>query len=82
MSVLLTMPLEQARQSFGPWGSQTTSVDSATTRWFVEGESVEHLFGALAWIPSGVSYRVEGDAMLLDALGDLAVRVAEAVSPR
>ncbi len=82
MTVLLRMPLDDARAAFGPWGSQTAAVDATTTRWSVEGESVEHLFGALAWIPAGVSYELEGEPGLIEFIRSAAARAAGAVSPR
>jgi hypothetical protein len=82
MSVLLRMPLAEARAAFGPWGSQASAVDATTTRWSVEGESIEHLFGALAWIPAGVDYDLEGDPALIDFVRSAAERAASAVSRR
>jgi predicted DNA-binding transcriptional regulator YafY len=82
MNVLLRMPLGDARAAFGPWGSQTSAVDETTTRWSVEGESLEHLFGALAWIPTGIDYELEGDPALIEFVRSAAARAASAVSPR
>jgi hypothetical protein len=82
MAVLLKMPLAEARASFGPWGTQTSAVDATTTRWSVEGESVEHLFGALAWIPAGVDYELAADPELIDFVRSAATRAANAVSSR
>ena len=50
--------------------------------WPVEAESVEQLFGALAWIPPGVEYTVEGDTELLAFLGKTSARAAEALRTR
>jgi predicted DNA-binding transcriptional regulator YafY len=82
MAVLLKMPLSDARAAFGSWGSQTSAVDATTTRWSVEGESMEHLFGALAWIPADVDYELEADPELIDFVRSAAARAASAVSPR
>lgn len=82
MGVLLRMPLHEARAAFGPWGAQATAVDPETTRWSVEGESIEHLFGALAWIPAGVEYSIEGDPQLLEFVRSAANRAAAAVRMR
>jgi biotin operon repressor len=82
MEVILTMPLDEARTAFGPWGAQTSAVNETTTRWSLEGESLEHLFGALAWIPPGVDYRVEGEQALLDFIGAAGARAAASVNPR
>jgi predicted DNA-binding transcriptional regulator YafY len=82
MDVVLDLPLAAARAAFGPWGSQASALDAKTTRWSVEGESPEHLFGALAWVPLGVAYRIEADAAVLDFIGAAGARAAEAASPR
>jgi predicted DNA-binding transcriptional regulator YafY len=82
MGVLLRMPVADARAAFGPWGTQTSEVDATTTRWSVEAESIELLFGALAWIPHGVEYEIEGDPALLDFVHAAAARAARSVSPR
>jgi predicted DNA-binding transcriptional regulator YafY len=82
MEVLLTMPLAEARSAFGPWGTQATAVDETTTKWRVEGESFEHLFGALAWIPPGIDYELVGDPELLDFVRSGAARAASSVRTR
>jgi predicted DNA-binding transcriptional regulator YafY len=82
MDVVLTMPLADARIAFGPWGAQTAPVDATTTRWSVEGESLEHLFGALAWVPPGVPYRIEGPPALLDFVRAAAGRALESANSR
>jgi predicted DNA-binding transcriptional regulator YafY len=82
MDVMLAMPLADARAALGQWGSETTSVDGETTRWPVDAESIEQLFGALAWIPPGVHYRVEGTSELLDFLRTTGERAAAAVRTR
>lgn len=82
MVVLLKMPLREARAAFGPWGTQTSAVDATTIRWSVEGESVEHLFGALAWIPAGVDYKLAADPELIDFVRSASARATSAVSPR
>jgi hypothetical protein len=68
--------------AFGPWGAQASARDDQTTIWPVEAESVEQLFGALAWIPPGVEYTVEGDTELLAFLGKTSARAAEALRTR
>ena len=76
LDVILELPLEQTRAAFGPWGSQVQAIDATTTRWRVEAESPEHAFGALAWIPAGVSYRLEGEQELLAFIRTAASRAA------
>jgi predicted DNA-binding transcriptional regulator YafY len=82
MEVLLKLPIADARRAFGPWGEQATAVDETTTRWTVEGESHEHLFGALAWIPAGVDYELVGDPELLDFVRSAAERAASSIRTR
>jgi hypothetical protein len=82
IGVLLRLPLAEAQAAFGPWGSQASAVDAQTTRWSVEGESIEHLFGALAWIPAGVEYTLEGDAELLQFVGAAAAQATASVRTR
>jgi predicted DNA-binding transcriptional regulator YafY len=82
MDVVLTMPLAEARSAFGPWGTEATAVDETTTKWSVEGESFEHLFGALAWIPPGIDYELVGDPELLDFVRSAAARAASSVRTR
>jgi predicted DNA-binding transcriptional regulator YafY len=78
LDVILQMPLAEARAAFGPWGAQAEPVDASTTRWRVEAESDEHAFGALAWIPAGVAYRLEGDEKLLEFIRAAGSRAAAA----
>jgi predicted DNA-binding transcriptional regulator YafY len=80
MDVLLKMPIADARRAFGPWGTQTSVVDATTTNWSVDGESIEHLFGALAWIPAGVDYELEGEPALLEFVRTAAGRATRSVS--
>jgi predicted DNA-binding transcriptional regulator YafY len=82
MEVLLKLPLAEARKAFGPWGAQATAVDAATTRWTVEGESFEHLFGSLAWIPPGVEYELVGSSELKEFVLEAAKRAASSVRTR
>jgi predicted DNA-binding transcriptional regulator YafY len=82
MDVLLQLPLADARRAFGPWGERARAVDETTTRWSVEGESPEHLFGALAWIPAGVDYQLVGDPELLAFVRAAAERAVDSVRTR
>jgi predicted DNA-binding transcriptional regulator YafY len=79
MDVLLKMPVAEARQAFGPWGTRAIQVDATTTKWSVDGESVEQLFGALAWIPAGVDYELLADPALLEFVRNAAARAARSV---
>lgn len=76
LDVVLDLPLAEARAAFGPWGDQAIAIDDRITRWRVDAESPEHAFGALAWIPVGVAYRLEGDPGLLEFIRSTAARAA------
>jgi hypothetical protein len=87
----LELSLEKTRAAFVPWGSQAEAVDERITRWRIDAESPEHAFGALAWIPAGVAYTLEGEPDLLEfvrrtadrAAGDRGVGVGSAgITPR
>ncbi len=78
MDVILGMPIEDARASFGSWGVGVTAIDASTSRWHVEGETNEHLLGALAWIPAGVDYRVEAGPGMLELIQRVAGQLAAA----
>ena len=80
MDVILGMPLEVARAAFGPWGAGVTAIDATTSRWRVDGESNEHLIGALAWIPAGVDYRIEAGPELLGLVGRVAGQLSAATT--
>jgi predicted DNA-binding transcriptional regulator YafY len=80
LDAILELPLAEARAAFGPWGWQAEAIDETTTRWRIDAESPEHAFGALAWIPVGVAYTLEGDPELLDFIRASAARAAAAVA--
>jgi len=82
LDVLLDLPLAKARAAFGPWGDQATAIDERTTRWRIDAESPEHAFGALAWIPAGIGYRLEGDPGLLRFIRSTAAAVTAPSSSR
>ena len=75
LDVMLRMSLDDARAAFGPWGSQAERVDDGLTRWRIEAETPEHAFGALAWIPAGVDYTIEGEPDLVEFIELTAERV-------
>ncbi|HEX4444093.1 MAG TPA: YafY family protein [Galbitalea sp.] len=75
LDVLLQMSLEAARSAFGPWASQAERVNDGLTRWRIEAETPEHAFGALAWIPAGVGYTLEGEPDLVEFVKRTAERV-------
>ena len=81
LDALLAMPLADARAAFGPWGDRAEAIDSATTRWRIDAESPERAFGALAWIPAGIRYSLEGDPEILEFVRRTAERMLP-VSPQ
>jgi biotin operon repressor len=76
LDAILQMSLDDARAAFGPWGAQTERVSDTVTRWSIAAESPEHAFGALAWIPAEVDYRLEGEPELLEFLRRTAMRIS------
>lgn len=59
--VHLALPLDDMRAHFGPWATYATAVDATTTDWPIGGHTLEEMFGALAWIPAGVSFTITGN---------------------
>jgi predicted DNA-binding transcriptional regulator YafY len=74
--VILRMPVSEVRAALGVWGAGATAIDDHTTLWPLEGESPEHLLGALAWIPPDATYEVRGD----DEFLSLVARVGRAMT--
>lgn len=79
--VVMRMPLAQMLSYFGPWSEGATAVDAEHTRWPIGGDSMEAMFGALAWIPAGVEYEVQGDAAFLGFVREAGARLSRAASP-
>jgi len=59
--VIVDLPLHEVQERFGAWARSATAETASTTRWPIGGESHQELLFALAWIPEGVAFRVEGD---------------------
>lgn len=66
------------REWFGPWSDAVEVIDSETVRWTITGDSVESMIAALAWVPPGVAYRLEGSPAFLEAARAFAGRLAGA----
>lgn len=80
IDVVMELPYDEMRDHFGPWARNATAVDARRTRWPIGGSGSADILGALAWIPDGVAYRVEGDAELLAEFGAAARRMADALA--
>jgi predicted DNA-binding transcriptional regulator YafY len=78
--VVMRMPLAQMRAYFGPWAEGAEAVDSDHTRWPIGGDTVETMFGALAWIPPGVEYEIQGDAAFVSFVREAGARLSRATS--
>ena len=78
--VVMDIPLDQMRARFGPWADGAEAVDDGHTRWPVGGDSFEGLLAALAWIESGVNYRVEGNEEFTSFLREAAMRMSRAAT--
>jgi predicted DNA-binding transcriptional regulator YafY len=74
------LPLAKMKENFGRWSEGAVAIDDDWSTWSVEAESREQLFGALAWIPRGVDYRVRADAEFLDYVSEAAARLSAALS--
>jgi predicted DNA-binding transcriptional regulator YafY len=77
--VVLKLPLAAMRDHFGPWASRATAIDEKTTSWPIDGETVEVLFGALAWVPAGVEYEVRGSPELLAFAAEASERLVRSL---
>ncbi|HWR84373.1 MAG TPA: WYL domain-containing protein, partial [Rhodoglobus sp.] len=60
-AVILDMPLAEMEAHFGPWARFSTAESPTTTRWPIGGDTLQDMFYALAWIPPGVGYRIDGN---------------------
>ncbi|PRY67238.1 putative DNA-binding transcriptional regulator YafY [Glaciihabitans tibetensis] len=76
--VVMRMPIEQMRTHFGPWATGAEAVDAEHTRWPIGGDSVEGMFGSLAWIPPGVEYELHGDEVFLEFVRETGKRLRDA----
>jgi hypothetical protein len=63
---------------FGPWSSGAVALDDEHTRWPIGGNSLPEMFGALAWIPDGVDYVIEGNADFSQFVAERARRMVGA----
>jgi biotin operon repressor len=77
--IVLGMPLALMQEQFGQWSSGATSVSPNETRWPIAGTTIELLFGMIAWIPLGVSYRIENNDELRAFARDQVSRLSEAL---
>ena len=59
--VVMELELDDMVERFGPWSKGATAEASASTRWPIGGDSHQEMMFALAWIPEGVAYRIEGN---------------------
>jgi predicted DNA-binding transcriptional regulator YafY len=78
-AAVLSLPLERALEWFGPWAGDLEELDAGTVRWRIPADTTESMLGALAWIPDGVAYRLEGSQAFLEAAGAHAARLSRAL---
>jgi len=77
-SVVMQLPLEVMREHFGPWAEGAEAVGAGATRWPFGGRSHEEMLGALAWIPAGVDYEIEGSPDFAAFVAEAGARMARA----
>jgi predicted DNA-binding transcriptional regulator YafY len=76
--VHMEIPLDAMKQHFGPWATYATAIDDSTTAWPVGGTTLEEMFGALAWIPAGVSFTITGNDEFAAFVKELSARLGRA----
>jgi len=76
--VVMELPLDDMQERFGPWSKYATAETATTTRWPIGGDSNQEMMFALAWIPDGVGYRIEGNAEFAAFARELGTRMASA----
>ncbi|MFT3888421.1 MAG: YafY family protein [Arachnia sp.] len=54
--VVIELPLDEMRASFGPWSQGATAEDAAHTRWPIGAPDWRDAMYAMTWIPAGVEY--------------------------
>jgi predicted DNA-binding transcriptional regulator YafY len=79
-AAVLQLPIDRMREWFGPWAKGATAVGEAATRWPIRGSSHEDMLSALAWIPEGVEYELEGSAEFTRYVAEAGERMARAAS--
>lgn len=76
--VHIDLPLDEMRAHFGPWATYASAVDDRTTAWPVGGHTLEEMFGALAWIPAGVTFTITANDDFAAFVRELAARLGSA----
>lgn len=79
--VVMAMPIEAMRRSFGQWSTGAVEVDAGHTSWPISGDSPEVMLATLVWIPAGVSYEVRGDPEFVAFAAESTARMRAAVAP-
>jgi hypothetical protein len=76
--VIMQLPLHDMQERFGPWSRFATAESETSTRWPIGGDSHQEMMFALAWIPEGVDYRIEGNDEFAAFVRELGGRMAAA----
>ncbi|MGY4857556.1 helix-turn-helix transcriptional regulator [Cryobacterium sp. AP23] len=77
-TVVLELPLTEARTLFGRWAGDATARDAGHTDWPLAGDHLAGLATALLWIPDEVRYTVEASEEVLAFLRGRAERIGTA----
>ncbi|CAN5368275.1 YafY family protein [soil metagenome] len=76
--VVMQLPLATMKEWFGRWSAGATVASPTETRWPIGAQSHEELLTALAWIPAGVVYRIEGNDEFAEFAREAGRRMADA----
>lgn len=76
--IVMELELHDMQERFGPWSRAATAEGPTSTRWPIGGESHQEMLFALAWIPEGVAYRVEGNDGFADFVREHGARMGAA----
>lgn len=75
---VMQLPYADMVAFFGPWSRGAEAVDAQRTAWPISGRGAEEIAAALAWIPAGVEYELEADAVTRAAIRELGERMLRA----
>jgi predicted DNA-binding transcriptional regulator YafY len=78
LTVLLSLPLDEATAILGRWAAGAVDAGNGLTRWPVVAETAEGLLSGLVWIPAEVEFRLEGDPETLSVVSTAIERLRDA----
>ncbi len=78
--VVIDLPVEDVRRLLGAWGADVVALGERSTRWPISFQSASQVVAALAWLPDGVGYRLDGDPALLAQVTSAAAAMTRAAA--